>query len=291
MYKLLPKIFVFIILCYSSLWVFAQDETMVESQSGEPDKLQAPAQDTQQAQSAIESIGSIQVGTNQARLSDNNSPWNDVFVRGNVNLGSAIGILNWDASNQKHFNETGQAFSFSLTHQLNADWYGFVGAGVATGANFLPKRRIDLAINRKWLEQRQLVTGLQFTGTTSGDGNYRDQAWQLSSTYYFTSGLVSEIGLKRTTSNPGDVNTLRYFGAATYGVNKKYYLSARYDTGREGYQPQGSLGTAFNFKSSVATVTWRQWVSPKWGYEVQAEHYKNTSYRRNGLAASIFRDF
>lgn len=289
MYKSTYKVLIFLALYCSSLCLFAQNQA--ESQLNAPNKEQTPLPQSEQAQATVELSGSVQVGISQAHLTDNNSAWHDAFARGNVNLGSAIGVLNWEVSRQSHFNETGRSLSLALTHELNADWYGSVGAGVGASANFLPKRRIDLAINRKWLEQRQLVTGLQFTGSTSGDGNYRDQAWQLSSTYYFTSGLVSEIGLKRTTSNPGDVNTLRYFGAATYGVNKKYYLSARYDTGREGYQPQGSSGTAFNFKSSVATVTWRQWASPNWGYEVQAEHYKNTSYRRNGLAVSIFRDF
>jgi hypothetical protein len=38
-------------------------------------------------------------------------------------------------------------------------------------------------------------------------------------------------------------------------------------------------------------VTWRQWQSPVWGYELQAERYKNPSYRRDSLSTSLFYDY
>jgi YaiO family outer membrane protein len=236
-------------------------------------------------------VGSVQIGVNQSRLTNNNGSWHDVSARGNVSLGDEVGVLNWEASQQKHFGETGQALSISLTRDLSPRWYASVGVGGGASANFLTKRRLDVAIYRKWLEQSQWVTGVQFTRSSSGDGLYRDQAWQLSSSYYFDFPLVAELGLKRTTSNPGRVNTMRYYAAATYGENKKYYLSARYDKGREGYMPIAVPGAAVNFPSRVVTTTWRQWVTSDAGYELQAEYYKNPFYSRTGLGASVFYDF
>lgn len=238
-----------------------------------------------------EDTGSVQLGYSQSRLSDNFPGWRDAFARGNVNLGKKIGVLNWEASQQKHFDETGQAVSASLTHDFSEDWYAMVGAGLGTGASFLTKRRIDLALNRKWLAQRQLVTGVQFTASKASDGVHDDRSWQVSSSYYFAAPFVGELGFKRNTSNPGSVSTNRYYVAGTYGESKKHYLSARYDTGREGYLPQGANVPAANFKSNVTTLTWRQWLSRSWGFELQAERYHNPFYRRNGVSASVFYDF
>ncbi len=253
--------------------------------------LAADPQDAVAQPSESKQVGSIQLGVSQSRLTDNNGAWHDVSVKGNVNLGDEVGVLNWEASQQRHFGETGQALSISLTHDLSPRWYTTVGIGSGASANFLTKRRVDIAVYRKWLEQSQWVTGVQYTRSTSGDGQYRDQAWQLSSSYYFDFPLVAEAGLKRTTSNPGSVSTMRYYAAASYGENKKYYLSARYDTGREGYLPLAVAGGPVNFHSNVTTVNWRQWFKPNTGYELQAEYYKNPFYSRTGLGAAIFHDF
>jgi YaiO family outer membrane protein len=233
----------------------------------------------------------VQLGFGHARLSDNFPNWNDGFARGNVNLGNASGVVNWEASRQSHFGETGTAVALSLTRELNLDWYGSVGVSGGSGASFLPKHRVDIAVYRKWLESRQWVTGLQFTASRSGDGLYKDQAWQLSSSYYFNFPLVGEVGFKRNISNPGNVSTDRFYVAATYGKHKESFASVRYDTGREGYLPQIAGVSATNFKSRVTTLTWRQWLSTAWGYELQAEHYKNPFYVREAGVVSVFSDF
>jgi YaiO family outer membrane protein len=235
--------------------------------------------------------GSVQLGLSQSRISNHSPDWRDVSVRGNVSLSKEIGVLHWEASEQKHFGETGSALSLSLSHELNPDWYGSVGMGAGSKASFLPKHRVDAALYRKWLDKRQWVTGVQLMASKSGDSLYRDQSWQLSSSYYFEIPLVAELGFKRNTSNPGNVKTQRYYVAATYGENKKYYLSARYDTGHEGYLPQGANVSASNFKSHIATLSWRQWLSPQWGYELVNEQYNNPFYDRNGWTASLFYDF
>jgi YaiO family outer membrane protein len=284
-------LFILVVFSFSSLRVFSQSDISSEIEPSNSVRVQTTTPDTATNQPILVLKGSVQLGIGQAQLSDNYPSWHDSFARGNVNLGSAIGVLNWEASKQSHFSETGQTLSLSLTHDLNEDWYGTVGVGRGANASFLPKRRIDVAIYRKWLEDRRLITGLQFTNSKSGDGNYRDQAWQVSSSYYFPIPLVAEIGFKRTVSNPGKISTSRYYGAATYGEDKKYFLSARYDTGYEGYMPQGNFNSAVNFKSTVTSVTWRQWQSPVWGYELQAERYKNPSYKRDSLSTSIFYDY
>jgi YaiO family outer membrane protein len=235
--------------------------------------------------------GSVQLGYGHASLSHNNPNWRDVIARGNFNLSEKVGVFNWEASQQRHFGESGQVVSAALTHDFSPDWYGSLGVGLGSGARFLTKRRFDAALYRKWLPQRQWVTGLQFMASKSGDALHDDRAWQLSSSYYFESPLVAELGFRRNTSDPGKVSTNRYYLAATYGENKKYYLSGRYDTGREGYLPQGLNVSATNFRSHVTTLTGRQWLSEMWGYELQFEQYSNPFYRRKGWVASVFYEF
>lgn len=208
-----------------------------------------------------------------------------------MNLGKDAGAINWEATRQSHFGEKGSTLALSITRELNLDWYGSVGVSGGTGASFLPRHRFDVAAYRKWLESRQWITGLQFTASRSGDGIYRDQAWQLSSSYYFDFPLVAEFGLKRNTSNPENVSTDGFYVAATYGKDKDFFISARHDAGRKGYLPQIAGVSATNFKSRVTTLTWRQWLSPAWGYQLQAEHYKNPFYARDSALASVFTDF
>jgi YaiO family outer membrane protein len=236
-------------------------------------------------------VGSVQLGIGHASLSGNYPAWRDAFVRGNVKLGDEQGVVNWELSKQRHFAESGQALSLSLTRDLGSSMYGSVGLGVGSGAGFLPKNRVDVALYQKWLERKQWVTGLQFTASRSGDGRYRDQAWQLSSSYYFDAPWVAQVGVTHNTSKPGAVGTYRAYLAATYGENKKYYLTARFDTGHEGYLPQGANVAATDFKSDLASLTWRQWWSSQAGYELQLERYVNPFYVRNAIAASWFYDF
>jgi YaiO family outer membrane protein len=236
-------------------------------------------------------VGSVQLGIGRANLSGNYAPWRDAFARGYVKLGDEQGVVNWEVSKQKHFGESGQALSLSLTRDLSSSMYGSVGFGVGSGAGFLPKDRVDIALYKKWLERKQWVTGLQFTASRSGDDRYRDRAWQLSSSYYFVVPLVAQMGITHNTSKPGDVGTHRAYLAATYGENKKYYLTARFDTGHEGYLPQGANVVATDFKSDVASLTWRQWWSSQLGYELQFERYVNPFYARNAMAVSWFYDF
>lgn len=281
-------------LCFASLGALAAaptDAPLPDTPLPDTPQPDAPAQATQPPLEQPKQKGSVQIGISQSHLSNNNSDWRDVSVKGNVSLGETSGVLNWEASQQRHFGETGQAASVSLTRDLGPDWYTTLGVGVGASANFLTRQRLDVAVYRKWLAQRQWITGVQFTGSKSGDGQYRDQAWQLSSGYYFDFALVTELGLKHTSSNPGKVNTMRYYAAATYGENKKYYLSARYDKGREGYLPLAVAGGPVNFSSRVASATWRQWLTPNMGFELQGEHYKNPFYRRKGVGVAIFRDF
>lgn len=235
--------------------------------------------------------GSVQVGYGRAQLTGNNANWRDLFARGHVDLSEKIGVLNWEAARQKHFGETGQLVSASLTHDFSPLWYGSLGLGLGSGASFLNKQRLDAALYRKWLERGQWVTGLQLMRSRSNDNVHDDQSWQVSSAYYFEAPFVAELGFKRNDSDPGSVMTNRTYLAGTYGTNKNYYLTLRYDTGREGYLPQGANVSATNFKSHVTTITWRQWLSARWGFELQAERYNNPFYRRSGVMASVVYDF
>lgn len=235
--------------------------------------------------------GNVQAGYSQSNLTAGLSRWRDGFVRGNLVLPSQQGVVGWEVLQQNHFDESGRGLSLSLTRDLSERWYGMVGAGVGTSAMFLPSQRVDVALYRKWLVQRQLVTGLQFTRVLSGDRLYTDRTWQLSASYYFDMPLVAELGSKTNTSNPGQVATRRYYAAFSQGRDKQHYFSVRYDAGREGYASMGPNGALVDFKSTVWTATWRQWVSRQSGFELGVERYNNPSYRRNSATVSVFHDF
>ena len=236
-------------------------------------------------------LGSVQAGIGYSTLTGGNKDWRDGFVRGHVVLGEDQGVINWEVIGQNHFDETGQGMSISMTRNVSQNWFAMAGLGWGHGASFLPSQRFDAAVYRKWLAQRQLVTGLQFSRVKSGDKRYTDRIWAISASYYFDFPLVAEVGYKLNQSDPGAVLTRRHYVAATWGRDKEQLVSVRWDSGREGYQPIGFGGTLIDFKSTVWSAGWRRWLSRRAGFEVNYEHYNNPYYRRNSWTSSVFYGF
>ena len=46
-----------------------------------------------------------------------------------------------------------------------------------------------------------------------------------------------------------------------------------------------------DFSSRETTLTWREWFSPKSGFNLTAAHYANPSYQRSGVTLGLFYEF
>ena len=233
----------------------------------------------------------IEAGGSTADLSDNSPNWRDGYLKGTHHF-DGQGVLQWQVDSQKHYGERGTLGAVSYTRDINPDWYFSVGASGGS-ASFMPKARADMGLYYKWLSSRQLVTGITGMWSKSGDNIHSDRAVGLSASYYFSDlPLVLQAGVTINQSNPGSVNTSRWFGALTYGRDKAYYLSVRHEAGREGYLPTGAYaGAAVDFSSRATNVNWRHWVTPHFGFVVGGEYYSNPYYQRKSVNAGMFYSF
>lgn len=260
---------------------FAQAADVAEPASGAPTSEAPPA-----------NRGQVEVGAGFSDLTGGNKNWNDVYARGHFNVRTGS-TLHWSLANQRHFGESGVVGGLTWVQDLSPDWYGMAG-GSAGGANFQHRYRVDVGLYRKWGAERRWVTGAAVMHAASGDKVHKDNALRLSTFYYAPQGWVGEGGVSFNRSSPGSVWSTRFYGAFTVGAEKKHWLALRLEHGQEGYLPvavPGAPSTNMRFRSTEATVQWRQWVGRDWGYVVGGQFYRNPYYRRAGVLAGVFFDF
>lgn len=233
--------------------------------------------------------GWVELGLGHADLTSSLASWNDAYIKGYVQL-TPTNSIQGEISNQRHFDDQGTFVGASWNHVFNDDWYGSLGVGSSDGGFFLPEVRVDAALYRKWLPQRKLVTGA-IMGYYRAKDVHSDHSLVLNAVYYFDGAWIAEGGVRINQSNPGDVTTARGFAAITWGHNKDRYVVLRHDTGREGYQLISSGTVVSDFSSRETTLTWREWLSPKSGFNLTAAHYSNPSYQRSGVTLGLFYEF
>lgn len=233
--------------------------------------------------------GHLEAGMLNHSLSSGYPDWNGQFVRG---------VLHSDEKNTWHaeivnlseFGDTGTLFVVGNTHDIDEKWFSSAGVSASSGGFFLPELRLDVAINRKWLEQLNLVTTVGVTRVNAKD-THQDHSALLAASYYFEQSWVIEGGVLVNHSDPGGVVSNSHFVAATYGQEKRRIISLRYGFGEEAYQVIAQDTALVNFNSDVLTLTWREWLTSNRGVQIRAETYHNPFYDRNGIELSFFQDF
>lgn len=231
----------------------------------------------------------VQIDFSHKKLNNQYSNWNDLTLRANVAL-DANNRFMAELSQQDHFDDQGVFAGIGYQHVWNNNWYGSVHAGTSSGGFFLPQARYDVFINRKWLEQRQLVTTLG-AGYYQAKDVHADRNVLLSGRYYFTVPVIAEIGMRINQSNPGDIFSRRRFAALTYGRYRQHLLGVRYESGREAYQLVQENTVVSDFGSHEFALNWRQWLGSNTGVQLEASRYQNPAYRRSGLLAGVFYEF
>ena len=275
-----------------ALWAQTVPQAQAAPQTPAATAASAPAEPAPPAADAP-TRNRIELGGSAASLSDGNASWRDAYVRGHSTVQPGT-TLNWELASQGHFEQRGTLGALSVTHELSPDWYMRAGGAAAT-ADFQNRYRFDAGLYRKWGASRQWVTGLALMRSASNDDVHRDTGVTASVAYYSPDKWVGEGGVVYNRSSPGAVNSYRGFTAWTFGEEKKHFLSLRLDHGQEAYLPAGAIAPGSNnnvrFNSTEATMQWRQWISPGWGYVLGVQGYRNPYYNRVGANAGVFFDF
>lgn len=228
----------------------------------------------------------VEVYGSHSNLTAGYPDWREAGLRGTWQADRHL--LQGELASMKRWGVSGTYLGVGDTYTFNDDWYASLAVGAGDGAHYLPRYRIDGFVHRKLLPARNLVANLGAGYYRAPDG-HTDRNVSLGATYYFPDlPLVVQGEVRFTNGNPGSVDTRQHFVAATWGRQKETTVTGRYGWGEEGYQSIGQNAVLTQFRSKELSVAVRHWVGPEWGVEVAGEHYRNPTYRRNGVTVGVF---
>jgi YaiO family outer membrane protein len=233
--------------------------------------------------------GVVEAGASHAELSAGNASWDDQYLRGSVQVRPADRVST-EVIHQRHFREDGTFFGLGYTRTIDDSWYASAGGGASDRGIFLPRLRLDGALNRKWLDRRRLVTTLGGTYLRSR-GPYYDLGVMLGATYYFEAPWIIEAAARVSHSNPGAARSTRGLLAVTYGHDKRYYVTLKAEGGNEAWQLVSTEAVLVDFPSFEATLVWRQWLASRFGVNLRATHYRSSKYDRTSVDLGVFSEF
>lgn len=232
---------------------------------------------------------SIDFGGEYQSLSSGFGSWNAFYLRG-VFPQRTRNTWNTEITQRSEFGDRGTYFDAGDTHIFNDDWYASVAAGASIGGFFLPRYRIDAALNKKWLERRNLVTSIGYMHAKAKDVHH-DNMMEVGAAYYWERPWILEGAVRLNFSHPGPVLSESQFFALTHGRDKNRLLTLRVEFGREAYQLVGPSTTLAQFPSQSVSLTWRQWTHGSWGFNCVPQFYHSPAYRRGGITLGVFHEF
>jgi YaiO family outer membrane protein len=239
--------------------------------------------------------GYLELGGSHSALTNGYSDWNDFYAR--AMLSGGHNVWTGELTREGRFGSAGWLYNLGLNRTLSEDWYAQFSAASSVGGFFLNRFTGDAIINRKLLSRRQLVAtvGLGFDQSKTVD---KDERLRAEAAYYFNFPLVVQGGAMWTHASPGNILARTEYIAATEGYDKEHFFSLRYEWGREGYEvvgeaigPTPTYNVLADFHERTITGTWRQWIGPKWGVNLNAEQHQEPYYHRWGGTGGVFFEF
>jgi YaiO family outer membrane protein len=232
--------------------------------------------------------GFVEVGGGHSALTQGNPSWTDGYLHAVVS--GQANTFSTEITRQDRYGDTGWFVSGGLTHTFSENWYGDVFLGGSSRCFFLPKYRTDAFIHRKLLPNKQLIATVGFGYDRAKDIHSAYRLYTEGS-YYLKSAWVLQGGVNWNRSMPGAVLGHTQYFAVTEGHEKQHYIALRGEYGREAYQLVSPQTVLVNFALRDVSATWRQWLSPTWGFNLSLEHYSNPLYRRMGGTLGFFLEF
>ncbi|HEV8196893.1 MAG TPA: YaiO family outer membrane beta-barrel protein [Gemmatimonadales bacterium] len=219
------------------------------------------------------------------RVSGGFGDWKGGYLRGVFSGAHNVWYL--DAKGQEAFHDRGVYGALANVHSFGSRVYTQLSAGGGTGTYVLPDLRLDAALAVKLGAARSVVAtaGVTFV---KAKAIYKDRAVSGGLVWYAGPAIL-ELSGRINWSNPNAVRSERINGAVTLGKTGRSLVAIRAGAGTEGYQLTGVAATLRRFRSQEAGLTWRQWMSSRFGLVLGGELYHNPFYTRTGVSLGLFR--
>lgn len=231
-----------------------------------------------------------EAGLGYHTLTTDFSDWHEGYAKGSWQQ-NENNIWDWEVLGSERFDESGIFLTGGLTHIFNDDWYGSLHLSASNEVFIFPKYTVNAFINKKFLDDKKLVgtLGLMYSDTRLIN---QDSGLYLGATYYFSTPWVLQGGIWFNRSTPGPEDSTRYKIAVTQGQIFDYFITAAVDWGNEAYQYSSPpFISEVNVRSTLYSLTWREWIKTDWGINVVAEHYNSETYDRTGVMFGVFKHF
>ena len=233
-------------------------------------------------------LARVDVGGSYSALSGGYSSWQSLYVRASLPDGSGANYA--EAVRRMAFDQSATLVSVGRVHDLNPDWMASGFFTVSEGGDFVPYSKWDVSVTRKLLPNRSLLVTGGLSRSVNHHG-YRDEAVLASVTWFPIDPWMLEAGVRSNTSNPGSVSGERYWGVVGWRQAQQREITARFETGQEGWSVLGSQADVVGFRSQLYNLVWSEWLGEREGVKVTVEHYDNPYYRRNTLDLAVFKQF
>jgi YaiO family outer membrane protein len=188
------------------------------------------------------------------------------------------------------FDDSGTQFTIGHSREFGPDWLANGSVAASAGGFFWPRVRADVRVGRRWLAARNLVTWIG-AGYYDAKDEHEDVGLSLDAAYYFVQPWIVMAGVRGNESYPGSITSVSGFIAATHGRDRQRYVTLRYGGGRQAYDPIVPGAAIVDVPFHQVTLTWRQWMTPRWGFNLVIDGSTSDTYDQAGLEFGLFADF
>lgn len=188
------------------------------------------------------------------------------------------------------FDDTGTQFGVGYDREIGPDYLARIDAATSGGGFFWPRLRVDASAGRRWLARRNLVTWVG-VGYYDAKDAHEDVSVSFDAAYYFGTPWIAMGGLRVNDSQPGGVVSTSGYMALTHGRDRGRYVTLRYGTGNQAYEPLAAGTAAVDFPFHQVTLTCRQWLGRNWGVNVVVDGLRSDAYDQTGVEVGVFADF
>jgi YaiO family outer membrane protein len=233
----------------------------------------------------------VSLGYEFSNLDRNIGDWQGEYLAGNFGVGEMTS-LNLNFQNAERFKGNGHYAEIGLTHTFNESWSlsGKLGDGDGPGfesAAYEISSRYVAGQSKKLT----LVFGL---GKIESADDIKTNYAIASANWLFTDHFNAEIGVSPFKNDGDDSRSNTSWLALNLGEDGKAQWSLRYDQGKQASQNFRLLRQSFSrepIASETLSLSWRQWVSKRCGFDLAINTYNSDTYGSKGGSAGAFCSF
>ncbi len=198
--------------------------------------------------------------------------------------------LRFDLGRAERFGDVGIGAGASLTRYLSGRWSATAGINAGSGDFVLPQYRINMAIARAFLPERNLSAEIGYVREQSKGDNYFDRI-AVSTTWYTGPHWMLSGYFHYDLGQPGDTRT-RFGGiGVTWYTWRRTYLGGLFQYGDISYTQVGPESFLVSYAEALFRVYYTAYFSREYGLNLRLDAGRNDFYDILGVSAGLFREW